>query len=205
MNNMTTFYIVRHGQTDWNAQRLLQGHSGSSLNTEGRAQIANLAAEFKSLHFDLVFSSDLLRAKETAEIIAREHDLTVATTKLLRERAFGNFEGKPYEALSAYDTYFETLSEEKKKQYKSGEDVESDWEMIERFIRFLRETAITHPGKAILVATHGGMMKALVIHLGMTTYEKMGFGGIPNGSYIRLESDGADFFVKETKGITLNN
>ena len=63
MNKMTTFYIVRHGQTDWNVDRIVQGHKDSELTASGRAQAKDVAEKFKEIQFDHVFSSDLLRAR----------------------------------------------------------------------------------------------------------------------------------------------
>src|SRR5258706_14102789 len=102
-NNLTTFYIVRHGETDWNAERRLQGHSDIPLNENGELQAKNLADELQDITFDLAFSSDLLRAKRTAEIIALEHKLEVQTTKLIREKNYGSLEGKPSQIFREYN------------------------------------------------------------------------------------------------------
>ena len=75
--------------TEWNEIGLIQGHSDSPLTAQGITQAKELAKKLKNVKFDLIFSSDLLRAKRTAEIIALEHKLFVQTSKLLRERDFG--------------------------------------------------------------------------------------------------------------------
>src|SRR3989344_5835107 len=93
---LTTFYIVRHGQTEWNTKGLLQGHGDSPLTYLGVKQAEQIRDELKSIHFDAIFSSDLLRAKRTAEIVALERKIAVKTTQALRERDFGHFEGKPF-------------------------------------------------------------------------------------------------------------
>lgn len=67
-----TLYIVRHGQTDWNVRKIIQGHSDIPLNTEGQEQARVLAESLKNVHFDKIISSDLVRAKRTAEIVALE-------------------------------------------------------------------------------------------------------------------------------------
>lgn len=201
-NSYTIFYIVRHGETEWNTKGLLQGHNDSPLTKRGEEQARETAKILQNIKFDLAFSSDLLRAKRTIEIIALEKKLAVETTKLLRERNFGKYEGQPYAALKTFDELIERLSDEEKFAYKT-EDMESDEDLANRFITFLRETAITHPGKTVLAGTHGGMIRVLLIHLGFTTYEIMAHGKVSNGAYVKLESDGVDFFVKETHGIDI--
>ncbi len=200
---LTTIYIVRHGQTEWNVLKKMQGSSDIPLNSVGEEQAKQLAQELKDTPLDLAFSSDLMRAKRTAEIIALEHKLEVQITKLLRERASGDFEGKPYAVLDAYNELLDKMSDEERYTYKIPPERESDEELINRVIPFLRETAITHPSKTILMATHGGVLKALAIHLGIGTYKTIGSHSIENTAYIVLESDGIVFFVKKIKGITI--
>lgn len=86
-------YIVRHGETEWNVRKLLQGQKDSNLTEKGKEEAERLAKKFKDTPFDAIFSSDLLRAKRTAEILAVEHNLAIQTNKLLRERHFGRLEG----------------------------------------------------------------------------------------------------------------
>ena len=195
---------MRHGETEWNVEGLLQGHSDSTLTEKGANQAKFLGEKLKNIHFDAVFSSDSIRAVKTAEIITMEKNLAVTTTKLLRERAFGKFEGKKYsvfaDELKDLLKEFEALPDNRKKSYKFPE-VESDEEIMGRFITFLRETAVAYQNKTVLVVTHGGVMRALLVHLGYGTYAQIQPTSVKNGSYIKLESDGIDFFIKETKGV----
>ncbi len=204
MAQYCTFSIVRHGETEWNRKGLIQGHEDSPLTLLGTEQAKQLGAELQHLHFDAAFSSDLLRAKRTAEIMLLERKVIVQTTALLRERAFGKYEGQPHSSVKAIEELFETLSEEEIFRYKDSEDVESDEEIITRFITFIREVAVALPGKKVLVATHSGIMRAFLIHLGVATYKNFGHNHISNTAYITLDSDGVDFFVRETKGIELS-
>src|SRR3990172_8408752 len=96
-NNYTTIYIVRHGETEWNIKGVMQGHSDSPLTKTGEKQAHQIAEELKEIHFDEIFSSDALRAKRTAEIIALERKMAVQAKTALRERNYGEFEGLPYE------------------------------------------------------------------------------------------------------------
>lgn len=208
-NHYCTFYIVRHGETKANQEGVLQGQSDSPLTEEGIFQAKKAAKKLKKVHFDEAFSSDLLRAKRTAEVISQEHKLIVKTAKLIRERAFGKFEGKKYEEfgdeLREAFLKFESLVGRQKFRFKLSPEVESDEEIVVRFITFLREISLAYAGKTILVVSHGGMMRALLIHLGFGTYETLPPGAIQNLGYIKLESDGVDFFYQRDRGNNRSN
>jgi broad specificity phosphatase PhoE len=205
MQNQTTFYVVRHGETEWNVQGLMQGHQDSPLTANGKQQIHDLAAELKDIHFDHVFSSDLLRAKQTAEILAIQRQLAVNMTRLLRERSFGKYEGRPRQEFEEENreliARYESLSGKEKIEFKYADDMESSGEVASRLLTFLRETAVAYSGKHILVVAHGGVLRVLLQHLGYKV--KSGPGTIGNAAYIKLLSDGVEFAVEETKGIQL--
>lgn len=194
-------YVVRHGQTDWNVQSIIQGHSDIPLNKKGVEQAKKLASKLSLVKFDAVFSSDLIRAKRTAEIIVLEKKLAVKTTQALRERYFGKFEGKDWRK---YDSEIIALLN---KYQKVGYDqkkavMETDISMISRVFNFLREIAVAYPGKTVLMVSHGGLMRALLIKLGFATYETLPAGSISNLGYVKIKSDGVDFFIESTDGIT---
>lgn len=203
-NKLTTIYIVRHGETEWNRQGLLQGHSDSLLTAKGEQQAKQIAEELKDVHFHEVFSSDLLRAKRTAEIIALERKIAIKTTQALRERFYGRFEGKPYreinEALATLLLQYEQVSDQLLSRLQLA-DTETIEQAAARFITFLREIAVGFKGKTLLIVTHGGVMRYLLIHLGFATHATLPTGAIGNLGFVKLKSDGVDFFVKETKGI----
>lgn len=208
MNNYCTFYLVRHGETDWNVKRIMQGHGDSPLTETGINQAKALAKKLKHTHFDKIFSSDILRAKRTAEIIAAERKLAVATTKLLRERTFGKYEGwsidKYHKKFEQYFAENRKLSEIETYKRKPDTDIESDEEIVIRLITFIREMAVAFPGKTVLVVTHGGIMRGFLIHLGYKTRKELGWGTVKNTAYIKLLSDGVDFFIKEAEGVEVN-
>lgn len=194
---MTTFFLVRHGETELNTKKILQGHMDSPLTPQGISDAKLLGKKFKNFKFDLVFSSDLLRAKRTAEIIIAEKKLAIESTKILRERSFGELEGKPYSALKAYYELIEKLKDQDNIT-KINFAVENDEAVVGRLITFLRETAITHPGKKILVVSHGGIMRVFLKHLG---YMNLVSGAVGNLAIIKLQTDGTNFFIKNTSGI----
>ncbi|NJO82567.1 MAG: histidine phosphatase family protein, partial [Blastochloris sp.] len=90
---MITLWLVRHGVTDWNEQKRYQGHSDIGLNDTGKRQAQQIAQRLASEKLHVIFSSDLTRAMETAEIIAAPHKLTIQPEPNFRETNFGLFEG----------------------------------------------------------------------------------------------------------------
>jgi broad specificity phosphatase PhoE len=201
-NHYCQIYLVRHGETDWNAKGLLQGQSDIPLNKEGEKQAIEAAKKhFKKIKFAAIFSSDLVRSKRTAEIIALEKKMAVETSTLLRERDFGPFEGKHWQEvekeLRMSIKEFRILSDEVAK--KLG--IESDEKIMERFLRFLREVAVAYRGKNVLIVTHGSVMRVFLTKLGYLSKEESRQVFIKNLAFIKVLSDGVDFFVKEVFGV----
>ena len=98
---MTTLLLVRHGETDWNRLGRWQGHSDTPLNARGREQARELAPQLDGV--DVVYSSDLARARETAEILAEELGADVRLDARLRERGFGAWEGLTAAEIVGHD------------------------------------------------------------------------------------------------------
>lgn len=205
MNNLTTFYLVRHGETEYNVKKIIQGHSDSPLTDKGIEEAKHVAKKLKGVKFDYVFSSDLLRAKRTAEIIALEHKLAVETNKLLRERTYGPLEGKSNFLFKEWDDSLKKLTKEERNSYRFADGAETNEEVVTRILTFLREIAIRYPGKKIIVVSHGGIIRQFLIRIGFGTYEELIHGGVKNGAFVKLQTDGVDFFVKEVSGIQLAN
>ncbi len=203
-SNYCTLYIVRHGQTQWNLKRIVQGHTDSPLTSEGVMQARTLGKQFKNIDFAAAYSSDSLRAKRTAEIISLEKKLTIKTTEFLRERFLGKLEGKPFNNhINELKYVFEEYIDEQEKTLLEQlinkdliKDVEPMENIIARFIPFIREIAITHIGDKVLVVSHGGVLLRFIKHLG---YMKNPY--IKNTGYIKILSDGVDFFVEEVQNI----
>lgn len=89
----TPFYFLRHGETDWNVERRVMGHRDVELNEKGRDQAARAARFLKSMRLKSIVASPLLRARETADLVAAETGLAVAEVEDLRERGWGEREG----------------------------------------------------------------------------------------------------------------
>lgn len=205
MNNLTTFYLLRHGITEWNEKRLIQGSMDSPLTANGIKEVENLAKKLKNIKFDYVYSSDLLRARRTAEIIALEHKLSVETDKLIRERSFGNLEGKPSFLIKEWDETLNRLTNAEKDKYRHDKDIETNEEVANRAITFIKELSVRFPSKTILVVSHGGLIRQFLIRIGFATYDNMVHGAVRNGAFVKIQSDGNDLFVKEISGITITS
>jgi broad specificity phosphatase PhoE len=201
----TILYIVRHGETEANTGKIMQGQIDSPLTKNGIAQVKNLAAKIKHVRFKAAFSSDLLRAKRTAEMVLLDRKLAVVTSKALRERHYGRFEGR---LKAEYENELKHLLEKRNKlswkerlNFRLEEDIETDGEIIARFITFVREVAVAYKGKNVLIVTHGGIMRIFLIHLGFITPQQT--VSVGNTGYVKIESDGVDFFMKKMEGITI--
>lgn len=202
MSRSTTFYLVRHGQSVWNTKELVQGHNQSEENTlteKGIAQAGNISKIFKDVHFDAVYSSDLLRAKKTAEIIALERELAVEASHRLREQSHGEHEGMPSKDFLALFTEWENLSNEQRMDYKISDSAETPNEAITRFMLFLQELAIVYADKTILVITHGTILRNLLIKLNIETYDSI--RKFENTGYIKLQVKNTDFIIDEVVGV----
>jgi len=148
---MTTLLLARHGETDWNRELRIQGSSDIALNDLGRAQAHGLAEELEHVDLDAIYSSDLSRARATAEAVAASHGLEVRFDPRLRERSFGNWEGLTREDIAA-------LPE------GESHDGESDDEVRERVLEAVQAIADAHPGEQVLVVSHGGALNSLWHH-----------------------------------------
>lgn len=144
-------YLVRHGQTDWNVLEKVQGHRDIPLNKKGKEEAKNLSKTLQNTSFSAHYSSDLKRAHETAQILT-EYEHPIQTDQRLRERNLGSWEGKLYHHL-------DNAPPEKKT------DVESNLAMKERTFHFLTELTDKHSAGNILVVTHGGIIRNLLVHL----------------------------------------
>ncbi|MBP3964046.1 histidine phosphatase family protein [Paenibacillus lignilyticus] len=153
---MTRIGLIRHGITDWNVEGRAQGQSDIPLNETGRLQALALAERLRNEPWDIIYSSDLSRAKETADIVAGFMGLTVLTDRRLREMYKGEMEGT-------------TLTERIQKWGERWLDLapgqEDDDSIISRGTSFISEAAETYRGKNILVISHGVLIGSTIQHL----------------------------------------
>ncbi len=203
----TTFYLVRHGESEANVlmesgQRLEKGLNWNvDLTDRGVQQATEKFEKFKEIHFDAAFSSDLLRAKRTAEIIAAERDLVVITTEAIRESNASSYYYFDPEKAAKLRDLLKTLSEEQRMVYSDAPDMETYEAAASRLIRFMREAAVAYPGKTVLIVAHGTIMRAFLIKIGFGSFTELPSRAISNTGYAVVKSDGLEFEVTETNGI----
>ena len=154
---MATILLVRHGETDWNLERRWQGHADRPLNETGREQARALAEELAIDPPDAVYSSDLCRASETAQIVADRLGLTVALDARLREVDVGEWSGMT--AAEVELRYPEGMRRRLAggAGWERGERYEA---MAERVLAALHDIAAVETGR-VLVVSHGGAMRAV--------------------------------------------
>lgn len=202
LNKQCVFYVFRHAHSTDQAKRFFSGHSDPSLTEQGIRQAEETAKRLSSVHFDAAFSSDLLRAMHTGEVLMRGRNKTLRVSEMIRERSYGKIDGKkPDDSfLQAYEKYF-SFSYEERLHMKIVSGMESDYEVITRFLKFLKDTSSKYVGKTVLVVSHGSIMKAFLAHLGFGSHSEMPSGSIENMGYFVLASKGEEFAIKETAGI----
>jgi uncharacterized phosphatase len=170
---MTSLYLVRHGETDWNAQRRIQGSTDIPLNAIGRAQAATTGRLLARRDWDGIYSSPLSRAVETASIIAAEVGLDgPETIDAIVERNYGEAEGLNWEQIDA--------------RFPGDAPVpgrETHLQVSERVVPALVELARLRSGAALLVVTHGGVIRSVL----NTVDPDVRHGAITNGSVHSFE------------------
>jgi 2,3-bisphosphoglycerate-dependent phosphoglycerate mutase len=154
---MTTILLARHGETDWNSERRWQGHADQPLNEVGRAQARELARTLADRSIDVVYSSDLARAHETALIVAARLELPVEVDAGLREVDVGDWSGRVHTEIEGLDPEGYRRWQAGGKGWNGGESYE---EMGERVVAAVLRLAERHPGQTLLVVTHGGSIRA---------------------------------------------
>jgi probable phosphoglycerate mutase len=155
--NLITLGLIRHGTTEWNIAGRMQGQMDTELAEIGLNQAERLARRLTSEIWDGIISSDLIRAKQTAQKIA---DITgtlfLGTDSRLRERHFGQLEGTTLEERIA--RFGESWREQEL-------GMESDEALLERWLSFLDDTMRKYEGQKILLVSHGGYIAPVLEHL----------------------------------------
>jgi broad specificity phosphatase PhoE len=174
---MTELYLVRHGETDWNRQHRIQGLTDVPLNATGRKQARAAGKLLSRRDWDGIYASPLSRAVETASIIAGQTGLPEPRpVAALVERNYGDAEGLNFIEID--------------RRYPNRSEVpgqESRAEVIARVVPALRELAAAHPGESLIVVSHGGAIRAVL----MAADPAGSHGMITNGSVhsFRFEDD----------------
>ena len=158
---MTTVYLARHGESDWNVERRWQGHADRPLTDRGREQAELLARRLTDVKLEAVYASDLRRAWETAQAVAAPRGLEVVRLPELREVDVGSWSGH------TRDECAERFPEAFARWQHGGsgwDDGESYEEMGARIVEAIRTIAAEHPDGAVLIVSHGGPIRAVHAH-----------------------------------------
>jgi probable phosphoglycerate mutase len=153
---MTVIGLIRHGLTDWNAEIRIQGHTDIPLNSQGRSQAERLAERMKHEEWDYIYSSDLGRARETAEQIGKLKQLEVSTDPRLREMYCGQIEGT---------TLAERVAKWGDNWSQLDLGMETNQAIAARGVDFVQEIREKHPNARVLIVSHGGLLARTIKNL----------------------------------------
>ena len=159
----TEIILIRHGETEWNSQKRMQGHSNSDLSSVGQAQIQALGQWMKNVPFNLIYSSDSLRAKQTAEAITQFSGHELQFDQRLREKNLGVFEGLTSEEARDRHPKVFRLFKTAGSKYVINEG-ESTQQLLDRALEIVNEIRIKHPDERVLLVTHGGFIRVVMKH-----------------------------------------
>lgn len=187
---ITTIYLIRHGTTDWNEAGRYQGSSDIPLNKKGLTEAREVGKKLSEVPFNAIYSSPLIRAKQTAEEIAKHHSLPVLLVEDMRERSFGSIEGLTSGEIESHPKFNGT----KKREWylMGGIDGESFDAMMNRTGTALSEIVKKHINETIGIAAHGGVIKSLGVYIGHIKREVIPTVIIANASQIVIEYSHAE-------------
>ncbi len=161
---MTEICIVRHGNTNWNNEHRIQGWTDVELNDSGINQIEEAAINLKKIGgFDMIITSDLIRAKHSAEIISKELSIPYFQDSSLRERKHGKLEGKTKIDI---EKEYPNLN-----MFTIVEGRENMREFSSRICSFFKNIKAKYGDKNIILVTHGGVIKVLYSYFIDSEYE----------------------------------
>lgn len=158
---MTDLLFIRHGQTDWNLQQRFQGQADPPLNATGHGQAARLAQRLAAERFDLLISSDLLRARQTAQPLADAWGVVPQLRAGLREQAFGALEGLDVPTIQERHPQLWPRWLEQRGDFALPGGGESLIAFHDRVMRDVRDLAAAYPAQRLAVVTHGGVLDML--------------------------------------------
>lgn len=177
----TRLCLIRHGETDWNAQLRIQGHRDLPLNANGRAQAQALASALTGQHFDAILSSDLLRARETAAPLSQALGLAVQLEPDLRERNFGCCEGMTIDEISIKWPVFAAAMASRSPDFVLP-DGESLQQHLDRMVSCIARLAQRSAGQCVAVVSHGGSLEMIYRRANGVPLERPRDFPLPNAS-----------------------
>lgn len=161
---MTKLYLIRHGQSEWNELNKIQGQKNTSLTNLGKEQARSLANRLTSESIDMIYTSDLNRAYDTAKIISEQIDKPLSSSEFIREINFGPWEGLTISEMQ--DIYKEQYSIWIKEPDKLNMDgAESLQVLKDRAMKWVESIIQENDGKKIAIVSHGATLKVLILGL----------------------------------------
>lgn len=192
LDRATRILLIRHGETLWNRDTRIQGHTDIALSPLGEAQATRLALALKDEALDAVYASDLSRARQTAQAVAAEQGLAVSLDAGLRERAFGRFEGLTWSDIE--QTYPDEAVRWRRREpeYPVGGG-ESLVVFSARCVAAVQRIADRHPGQTVAVVAHGGVLDCLYRAATRVALDAPRSWQLGNATVNRLLASGGEF------------
>ena len=205
-------YLIRHGETDWNKVKKLQGKSDIPLNAFGEHLAEETAEALAMVPFDLAYTSPLKRARRTAELVLGERDIPILDEKRIEEMGFGIYEGlickEGASEIPDPEFFYFFHAPEKYHPPKGGESFEDVLKRTGDFLEELRQDP-ARSGQTILIATHGAALCALLCHIkGEDVKDFWGLGVHKNcavtivdvtSEEYRIVEEGKTYYTEEVK------
>lgn len=204
----TIIYLTRHGQTLWNIEKRLQGRGNSPLTEDGIERAKELRDRIKGMNIDVIYSSPIERALNTANIIKGDKNIEVITDDGLMEMCFGDYEGRRTDEVMKENPSWDIGLIMKGNTILSAPNGENLAEVRDRVSKTMDRIIEENRGKTILIVAHGITLKALMYYfkddevndevMGQATLTKINIYE-NNNFHIEYKNDNSHFTVKEQK------
>lgn len=193
---ITRFCLVRHGETDWNVERRLQGHTDIDLNMRGFAQAEQMARALQkiNLQFDVLYTSDLQRAAKTAKEIEQLFNASALVSSALRERHLGALQGLTMDEApkTEPELWRSHLDRNLNEELRGGESIAQFSSRIKEALDQIRKQ---HIGKTILIVSHGGALDMMYRLASNQSLDSEKAVAVPNASLNWISHDGHSWKV----------
>lgn len=169
----TVLYLIRHGQTQWNAEHRMQGFGDSPLTELGNLQATWARDAFRNKQFAAIYASTSLRALHTAEIIRGSRHQSITTYKDLRELSMGSWEGRTVDEIKQQDSKEYQLFWEHPQLYRPSNGGETYAELQNRVVELTQKLIQRHPDQCLLIVSHTIAIKSLLCYFMQQPLEQL--------------------------------
>lgn len=201
----TIIYLTRHGETEWNIEKRLQGRGDSPLTENGIQRAKELRDRIKNIDIDVIYSSPIKRALNTANILRGNKNIDIITDDSLMEMCFGDYEGKKIDIIQKENPNWDIKLIMQGNVEICAPNGENLKEVRERISKLMNKIIAENMGKSILIVTHGITLKALMYYfkdedvnsevMGQATLTKINIDE-KNNFYIEFKNDDSHFSIK---------